>query len=210
MSRIVTISREFGSGGRELGKRLADILGWDYYDKEIIAAIASNRGMDERYVEKALENHTWRSIPLNFRSSMTGAGAGSMWSAQTELWLEQKRVIEAIAESGKDCVIIGRNADVLLQDCAPLSLFVCAGRDAKVARCMERARPGEKLTRRELERKMRDIDKGRAQLREIIGGGRWGEPSAYHLTVNTTDWDIKDLAGAMAKLTLAWFGRSTP
>lgn len=205
MSKIVTISREFGSGGRELGKRLADILGWDYYDKQIIASIASNRGMDERYVEKALEDHAWRSIPLNFRSSMSGAGTGSMWSAQTELWLEQKKVIEAIAESGKDCVIIGRNADVLLHGYNTLSLFVCAGRDAKVSRCLERAEPGEKLTRRELERKMRDIDKGRAQLREIIGGGRWGEPSAYHLTVNTTDWDIKNLAEAVAKFTQIWF-----
>lgn len=202
MSKIVTISREFGSGGRELGKRLADLLGWDYYDKQIIAAIAANRGMDEGYVEKALENHTWRSIPLNFRSSLSG---GSMWSAQTELWLEQKRVIEAIAASGKDCVIIGRNADVLLWECRPLSLFVCAGTEAKVRRCMERAEPGEKLSRRELERRMRDIDRGRTQLREIIGGGRWGEPSAYHLTVNTTDWDIKDLSAAVAAFTRTWF-----
>ena len=49
--RIITISREFGSGGRELGKRLADILGFDYYDREIITAIAQAQGMDENYVE---------------------------------------------------------------------------------------------------------------------------------------------------------------
>lgn len=205
MSKIVTISREFGSGGRELGKRLADLLGWDYYDKQIISSIASNRGMDEHYVETALENHVWRSIPLSFRSTISGAATGSMWSPQTELWLEQKRVIEAIADSGKDCVIIGRNADVLLRGFNPLSLFVCAATDAKVDRCLERAEVGEKLSRRELERKMRDIDKGRAQLREIIGGSRWGEPSAYHLTVNTTDWIIKDLAEAIAKFTQVWF-----
>ena len=58
--KIITISREFGSGGRELGKRLADELGFDYYDREIITAIASARGMDEGYVEKALENHAWQ------------------------------------------------------------------------------------------------------------------------------------------------------
>ena len=55
--RIITISREFGSGGRELGKRLADHLGYDYYDSEIIAAVASKRGMDTGYVEKTLNNH---------------------------------------------------------------------------------------------------------------------------------------------------------
>ena len=56
MVKIITISREFGSGGRELGKRLADVMGYEYYDREIIAAIAENKGMDECYVEKMLES----------------------------------------------------------------------------------------------------------------------------------------------------------
>jgi len=54
--KIITISREFGSGGRELGKRMADILGFDYYDREIISAIAENKGLNESYVESVLEN----------------------------------------------------------------------------------------------------------------------------------------------------------
>ena len=54
--RIITISREFGSGGRELGKRLADILDFDYYDREIITAIAEKKGLDPNYVERILEN----------------------------------------------------------------------------------------------------------------------------------------------------------
>ncbi len=54
--KIITISREFGSGGRELGKHLADVLGYDYYDKEIIATIASNTGMDENYIERLFTN----------------------------------------------------------------------------------------------------------------------------------------------------------
>lgn len=64
--RIITISREFGSGGRELGKRLADALGFDYYDREIIESIAKGQGLDEGYVEKALEEHAWRRVPLTF------------------------------------------------------------------------------------------------------------------------------------------------
>ena len=55
--KIITISREFGSGGRELGKRLADILGFDYYDREIITAIADKKGLNPDYVERILENH---------------------------------------------------------------------------------------------------------------------------------------------------------
>lgn len=62
MYEIITISREFGSGGRELGKRLAETLGFDYYDKEIITAIANNKGLDENYVEKALNNYDWKKF----------------------------------------------------------------------------------------------------------------------------------------------------
>ena len=60
--RIITISREFGSGGRELGKRLADILNFDYYDSEIICAVAKNSGMDENYVGETLANHGWTQL----------------------------------------------------------------------------------------------------------------------------------------------------
>ena len=63
-NRIITISREFGSGGRELGKRLSDILGFDYYDREIIAAIAEAKGLDENYVEKALESGISQRVPV--------------------------------------------------------------------------------------------------------------------------------------------------
>ena len=67
--KIITISREFGSGGRELGKRLADTLGFDYYDREIITAIAGAQGLDEAYVEKSMENANWQRVPLTYRHS---------------------------------------------------------------------------------------------------------------------------------------------
>ena len=57
--KIITISREFGSGGRELGRRLAELTGYDYYDSEIISTVARNIGMDESYVEKTLVDHGW-------------------------------------------------------------------------------------------------------------------------------------------------------
>lgn len=205
--KVITISREFGSGGRELGKRLADELGFDYYDKEIIIAIAQGQGLDENYVEKALEHHIWRSVPLAFGRSF--AGAVALQSAQTNLLLEQKRVIERIAEAGKDCVIVGRNADFILRDVHPFNIFVCADMEAKIRRCAERAPEAESLSRRELEQNIRRIDKKRASTREMIGGGKWGERGAYHLTVNTTGWNIKELTPAVADFAARWFGRAT-
>ena len=73
---------------------------------------------------------------------------------------------------------------------------MCADTKAKVKRCVERAPKGETFTEKELIRKMKQIDKNRSQTREIIGGSVWGQRDAYHLTVNTTDWEIKDLVPA--------------
>lgn len=204
--KIITISREFGSGGRELGKRLSDVLHFDYYDKEIITALAANQKMDEGYIEMTLENHGWRTIPLTFCHSF--AGAITMQSTQTRLLVEQKKVIEEIAKIGKDCIIVGRNADVILKDYKPFNIFVCADREAKVRRCMERASAGENLSPKELERKIQNIDSARARTRKIIADSRWGERNAYHLVINTTEWNIKELTSAVAEFVNCWFEKS--
>lgn len=202
--KIITISREFGSGGRELGKRLADVTGFDYYDSEIISAVAQKSGLDKNYVENTLNNHGWQNYPITYRSTI--GSSGYMQSSKIQLLLEQKKVIEEIAALGKDCIIVGRNADIILQEYQPFSIFVCAKQDAKVRRCMERAPEGENLSERELVRRMKQIDKVRSQTREIMSGSVWGEPQEYHLTVNTTDWEIKDLAPVVAYFALHWFG----
>lgn len=202
--RIITISREFGSGGRELGRRLADLLGCGYYDREIIAAIAGGKALDEGYVARALDGRAWRNMPLSLRRSFTTVAS----SVETALLLEQKRVVEEIAKAGEDCIIVGRNADVLLRDYAPFNLFVCADMDAKIRRCKERAPKDENLSRREMERKILGIDKGRARTREITTGSVWGDRTAYHLVINTTDWDIEELAPAVKDFADRWFGRT--
>ncbi len=204
--RIFTISREFGSGGRELGKRLADLTGYDYYDSEILSAVAQNSGMDARYVENALADHGWQNYPITFRG--TFASTAYVQSSRIQLLLAQKRVIEQIAAMGKDCVIVGRNADAILQESCPFSLFVCADVQSKVRRCMERAPEGERLSERELISKMKQIDKNRAQTRALIGGSAWGERAAYHLTVNTTGWEIKHLVPAVADFAAHWFSQN--
>lgn len=202
---IITISREFGSGGRELGKRLADVLGFDYYDSEIISAVAQKSGMDAGYVTTVLSNHGWQSFPISFRGTI--GSAGYMQSSNVSLLLKQKEVIEEIAAMGKDCVIVGRNADIILQDYHPFNVFVCAGTEAKVRRCMERSHEGENLSEKELVRKMKQIDKARSRTREILSGTPWGQRDAYHLTVNTTEWEMKELVPAVADFAKRWFGR---
>lgn len=203
--KIITISREFGSGGRELGKRLADHLGCDYYDSEILAMVAQKSGMDPHYVESMLNDRGWREQNLTFRSTI--GSAGYLHSAKVELLLQQKKVLEEIASWGRDCVIVGRNADVILREQQPFSVFVCAQTDAKVRRCVERAPAGENLSEKELLRKMKQIDKVRAETREILSCTPWSKADTYHLTINTSDWEIKELVPAVAEFAQRWFGR---
>lgn len=201
--RIITISREFGSGGRELAKRLADHLNYDYYDSEILTAVANQMGTDENYVEKMLDNHGWQQLPMNYRCTFTS----NIYSNKINLLLKQKQVIEEIAALGKDFIIVGRNADIILKDYAPFNIFVCATSEAKLKRCIERAPIGENLTEKELLHKMKQIDKERIKTREILSNTKWGQKDAYHLTVNTTDFEIKELVDVVATFANKWFNK---
>lgn len=203
--RIITISREFGSGGRELGKRMAQLMDFEYYDREIIAYIAGKKGLDEDYVERTLDGPAWQHVPLTFRRTFFTAAA--VQTPQPGLLLEQKRVIEGIAKQGKDCVIVGRNADVLLSAYQPFNIFVCAEMGAKIRRCMERAEAEERLSPRQIEQNIRRIDKNRRNTRTLLAQGEWGQRDAYQLIVNTTGWEIKELTPAVAEFALRWFGR---
>ena len=204
--KIITISREFGSGGRELGKRLASTLGFDYYDREIITAIAENKNLDEQFVESTMDTApVWQSVHLTFGHSFASIPAAHNW--QTNLLLEEKRVLEEIVAKGRDCVIVGRNADVVLASYKPFSIFVCADIDSRVHRCMERAANDEKLTYKQIEKNIRRIDKNRSHMREILTDKKWGERGEYHLIVNTTGWDLKKLTPLVASVANAWFER---
>ena len=200
---IITISREFGSGGREVGKRLAELLGYDYYDKEIISIIAQRHGLDEKYVESTLSSSQWSNVALNFRHSFSSPIY--FHEPKVELLLEQKKVIDEIAASNKNCVIVGRNADVLLADKEPLSIFVCADMASKIKRCKERAEENEKFSDREIKRNILRIDKNRKLSRYLITDKDWGKKDSYHLIINTTDWDIKELSKVLKEFALAYF-----
>ena len=201
---IITISREFGSGGRELGKRLAELLGYDYYDREIITEIAKRHGVDEDYVEHTLSNHAVQTYSLSFHHSFISPIYVN--APDVNILREQKLVIEEIASNKKNCIIVGRNADVLLGDKNPLNLFVCADMESKIKRCRERATEDEKtFSDKQFKKMIKRIDKNRARIRYLIADGVWGDRNSYHLIINTTGWDIEKLAEAMAEFVKRWF-----
>ena len=201
---IITINREFGSGGRELGKRLADALHVPCYDHQIIEMIAKENGFDERYVanvsEKSIEaaypmtiGHRFAMMPVQFMDQSVRVAAA------------QRQIIENFAKEG-DCVIVGRCADVILADMKPLNLFVYADMPAKIERCRRRAPEGENLSDKELERMIRQIDKQRAQHHQMYSDSKWGAKENYHLCVNTSGKEIKKLVPGVLAYVKIWFG----
>ena len=107
--RIITVSREFGSGGREVGKRLAEKLGIAYYDREIITAVAQRSGLAEEYIASVSERGVDTYYPITF--GHTFAYASALIDPQVEVMAEQNKLLRSLSEKG-DCVIVGRCADV--------------------------------------------------------------------------------------------------
>lgn len=202
--RIVTVSREFGSGGRELGKRLADELNFAYYDKEIVAALAESVKLDENYLNDMLEKDIIPRMPITY--SRTISARSSAQAQNMFLFARQHKVIKELAAKG-DCVIVGRSADALLKEFDPFSIFVYADMPSRVQRCKDRAELDEGLSDRELERKIREIDKARARNYTLVSMEKWGDMHAYDLCVNTTDTVIKTLVPFVADFARAWFER---
>ena len=204
--RIITVSRQFGSGGRELGKRLADRLGWDYYDKEIIQALSQEQGLDPDYVHRVLSTHGWHHYQLTYRNSFHQPMTGI--SRKTELLVHQREILTEIAKAGNDCVIVGRDADVILQDWHPLRIYVVAEMQSRLDRCLryeEKQLPEERLSEKEILRNIRRIDRNRRQTREVLTGRAAADASSFDLTVNATGWDLKKLTEAVADFSGRWF-----
>ncbi len=200
--RIITVSRQFGSGGREVGKRLAESLGIAYYDREIITAVAQRSGLAEEYIASISERGVDTYYPITF--GHTFAYSASLIDPQVEVMAEQNKLLKSLAQKGP-CLIVGRCADTVLREEQPFNLFVYADLESKLARCRARQSADEKLSDNELKRRMAKVDKDRARYRSLLTDTRWGDPAAYHLCINTSGWDMRELVDALAPMVRAWF-----
>lgn len=202
MNKIVTISREFGSGGREVGKRLADELGLGYYDKEIINEIAKETGMSEEYIQNISEKGIY---PYPFQFAKSFAIYSGVQSNQTEILVAQTKVLKKIAEKG-NCIIVGRGANAILKDYNTMNIFVYADMESKINRCHKKAKEDEKITNKEMEKKITSINNARKNFHKVISNEEWGDKRNYHLCINTTNVEIKAIIPPLAEYIEDWFG----
>ena len=202
MAKIITVSREFGSGGRELGKRLAEALGIPCYDHQIIEMVAEKQGLDPQYVEHMSQNDLRVFYPATIGRSFALPHFAMMQSV--EIAAAEHELLKQLAAEG-DCVVVGRCADVVLEELSPFNIFVCAEESAKLARCRSKAGRDENLSDRQLLRKMKESDKRRRDYRAMFTDKKWGEGGSYHLSVNTTGKSIKDLVPGIVAYINAWY-----
>lgn len=202
---IITISREFGSGGRELGKRLSDELHIPCYDNEIIEMVSKEHGLDKGYVAHVSESSLRAAYPLTIGRRFTVPHKAMEQSIMVAV--TQQKIIQNLAQQG-DCVIVGRCADSVLAHLHPFRIFVYADRASKLKRCQERAKEQEELTLAEMELRMRQIDKNRAKKHELTANIAWGAKEGYDLCINTSGREIKALIPALAEYIRRWFSQN--
>ena len=176
--RIITISREFGSGGRFIGEEVAKKLGIAYYDKNIINEIAEKSGLSPEYV---LENAELSPKKRLFAYAFAGRDMTGK-SVEDMVYEAQKKVILALAEK-ESCVIIGRNADYILKDREDvLNVFIHGEMPEKTQRIMRL----HNVDAREAAKMMADTDKRRMTNYNFYTERKWGYASNYTLCLNSS------------------------
>ena len=176
--RIITISRQFGSGGRFIGEEIAKKLGSAYYDKNIIGHIAEESGLSPEYIEENAELSPKRGL---FAYAFTGRNLSGK-SVEDMVYEAQRKVILDIAEKG-NCVIIGRNADFILRDRDDvLNVFIHGNLPEK----MERICRLYHVSEQEAVKMMDDVDKRRVANYNFYTEQKWGMARNYTLTLNSS------------------------
>ena len=179
--KIITISREFGSGGRTIGHEVAKRLGIPFYDKELVEHIAVESGFAPKYIEEHGEHAPGKSM---FSYAFTHNGfAGHMHGLSTAdfLWSIQCSVILQLAEKGP-CVIVGRNADYILKDRPDcLHAFIHADLDFRAERIVQLYGESEKSP----ESRLLEKDKRRRVNYHHYTGRNWGQSQNYDICLNS-------------------------
>ena len=181
--QIITISREFGSGGRSVGHRVAELLGVPYYDKELVKQVAVETGFDEKFIEQEGEYASpWQSL-LSYafagngpRQHMNGLSTSDF------LWVIQCRVILELADKGP-CVIVGRCADYILRERSDvLNVFIHAPIPFRADRVVRLYGESDLAPEKRLEEK----DKRRRAYYKHYADREWGMSQNYHLSLDSS------------------------
>ena len=197
MYNIVTIERKYASGGNEIGKRLAKELGYKLYDRNILLEAAKNLQIPSFQIE-GLDEASHGSWLFNLsKTSLGGSSSGKDLSMADKLFLEEKRIIEEIAEAG-NCVIVGRASGYILRERENnLKVFIHAEDEKRIQRAIEK----EGIKQSEAENALKKNDKRRGGFYNSVTNWVWSDPKYYEIYLNAgrlgIDLCVKLLAQAV-------------
>lgn len=191
-NRIIAIGRQFGSGGRTIGKKVAEKLGIPCYDNEVLERMAMESGFTPEYVKEQAEFSAGR----NWLSHAMFAGEFTGNSYQDELWIIQNKIIHDLAEQGP-CVFVGFCSEYILRkhdNC--LRVFIHSDMAKRAKRIVEQY--GE--TADAPEKRLKDKDRRRATYYQYYTGMKWGASKNYHLTLNSGTLGIDECVDILTRL----------
>ena len=201
MKKIITIGRELGSGGRTIGKMVANRLGIPYYDRELIDKAAENSGLATQYIESS-EQRITNSFLYNLAMG-TSYGYGILQNANRQtlplseqIYEAQREVITKLANQGR-CVIVGRCADQILADREDvLRVFIYADMNKRVLRGIQEYGMAKQTAEKEIEKS----DKERSRHYNIFTDKTWGNRHNYDLLLNSSKLDYENCARIICSL----------
>ncbi len=178
MGKVISISREFGSGGREIGYRLSELLGIPVYDKEIISMAAADSNIAEE-VFHAHDEVIGRKERADEYRSVNPFSPLYEIPVSDQVFLLQSQIIRKLAQEGS-CIIIGRCSDIIVED--GLDVFICSSLKKRVERLL--AMEPDKTVKM-MEASIREIDRKRRDYYQYYSGNEWGNPRNYELCLNS-------------------------
>lgn len=191
-NRIITISREFGSGGRTIGKMTAETLGIPCYDQELIEKLSEDSGFTEDYIREQDESSAHKGW---FANAFSGRSLNGV-SNQDYLWIIQRSIILELA-ARESCVIVGRCADYILKDAADcLKVFIHAGFDKRAQRIVSLYGETDVPT----QKRLADKDKRRAAYYQFYTDTQWGLARNYHVTLDSGVLGIEQCSNLISGL----------
>ena len=191
-NRIITISREFGSGGRTIGKMTAETLGIPCYDQELIEKLYEDSGFTEDYIREQDESSAHKGW---FANAFSGRSLNGV-SNQDYLWIIQRSIILELA-ARESCVIVGRCADYILKDAADcLKVFIHAGFDKRAQRIVSLYGETDVPT----QKRLADKDKRRAAYYQFYTDTQWGLARNYHVTLDSGVLGIEQCSSLISGL----------
>lgn len=188
---IITISREFGSGGRYVGRMIADILGIKFWDKDLVELASKEAGLSEEYIESNEEKRKW------------GAALNTEYNSEDKIFEAETKAIKEIA-SKEACVIIGRCADYLLKDEENLfKVFIYSSQEDKITRAVKYYNIDEKNAKKAIEKE----NKERAKHYKFYTNQEWGKIDNYDLAINSDLLGVEKTAELISNIVMEKYNK---